>query len=258
MSSALAITIDDLSAHGVTLVSPADPRFDALARPLIGERVADVVLQLKPMLTIANNDSGRTIVSFSVVWETRGPNGRTSRHWGHTSFPNAVCGDLVPGRDEEPFAANTRRVHATDVAVHGWGAHDAYYDQFLPRFVERTRDALTKATSLHLALDAVIFDDGTLIGADTDGALQDFFACRVSAKQARYRALLDALDEGRSVEDALRYSDRVLFMRDDWREFESQQALGEAQSWSRHHAREDLRGLIGRTLRLEPFAIRRP
>jgi hypothetical protein len=257
VSSTLAITIDDLPDHGVTLVSPQDSQFDALARPLIGERVADVVLQMKPMLTIAANDSDKTIVSFSVVWETTRSDGRTSRHWGHTSFPKAVCGDLTPGGDDEPFATRTRRMHATDVVIHGWAAGDAYYDQFLSQFVDRAQHAVAKATTLRIALDAVIFDDGTLIGPDRQRALQDLFGGLVSAKQARYRALLDALDEGRPAEEALRHSDKVLFMRDDWREFESQEALGEARLWAKHHAGENLAALIRSTLRLEPFEIRR-
>jgi len=108
-----------------------------------------------------------------------------------------------------------------------------------------------------LQLDAVIFEDGTLAGPDSNSTLCDLFTAYVSAKQARYGALLEALDDGRLLEDALWHSDQQLFMRDDWNELWSQQALGEATAWCRHHAGEDLRALIRGTLRLEPFVIRR-
>jgi hypothetical protein len=60
-------------------ILPTDPHFDKLARPLIGERVADIVLKLKPMLVIVANDSNHTIASLSIVWTLRYQNGRTSK-----------------------------------------------------------------------------------------------------------------------------------------------------------------------------------
>jgi hypothetical protein len=253
---ALTLTVDDLPAAGVRLMSPAEPDFDAVARPLIGERVADVALQLKPILTVVSNDSGRTIVSCSVVWMLTHVGARTTRIWGHTSFPKAACGDVLPGRDEGGFPAGTRRAHSPEIVVHRLGAQEPYYDQFLPQFVSRTRGLVADATSLRIELNAVIFDDGTVVGPDTDSMLQNQFESCVVAKKARYRALLDALDEGRSLEDALSHSDRQLFMRDDWDALWSQQALGEAAAWCRHHAGGDLRALI-RDLRLEAFIVRR-
>jgi len=253
----LVLSVDDLPAAGVRLLSPAEPGFDAIARPLIGERVADVALGIKPMMTIVANDSERTIVSCSVVWHLAYADGRTMRWWSHTSFPNAVCGDVLPGRDGDALAAGGRRVHAHNVAVHGWGNLDAYYDQFLPQFGDQVHKMIANATTLRIELDAVIFEDGTLVGPDSNATLRDLFTACVSAKQARYRALLEALGEGRPPDEALSHSDRQLFMRDDWDELWSQQALGEATAWCRHHAGGDLRALIRETLRLEPFVVQR-
>ena len=42
----LALSVDDLPAAGVRLLSPAESGFDAVARPLIGERVADIALRI--------------------------------------------------------------------------------------------------------------------------------------------------------------------------------------------------------------------
>jgi hypothetical protein len=41
---ALSIRVDGLDADGVSLLSPARPEFDELARPLLGERIADIGL----------------------------------------------------------------------------------------------------------------------------------------------------------------------------------------------------------------------
>ena len=49
----LALRVNGLDDYGVRLISPASPDFDTLARPLMGERIAHIGLQLKPMLAIA-------------------------------------------------------------------------------------------------------------------------------------------------------------------------------------------------------------
>jgi len=255
VDSVLSVSIEDLASDGVALISPADPSFDVLARPLIGNRVSDVALRLKPMLTIVVNDSGRTIVSYSVVWEVAQAGRGPDWYWGHASFPNAVCRDVVPGRDQDGFASGNRRIHALDVVVHGWGDNDAYYDQFLPQFADRAQETVAGAIGLRIRLDAVIFEDGTLIGEDTNGTLRSQFAACLGAKQARYGALLDALDEGRSLDDAFEHSDRMLFMRDDWNELWSQQALADTRAWCERHSGRDVRAMIRETIRLDPFLI---
>jgi hypothetical protein len=92
---ALSIRVNGLDAYGVVLLSPTFPEFDDFARPLPGERIADVALRLKPMLVIVSNENVRTVVSLSLVWHVTHRDGRTSRRWAHTSFPDVICGDVV-------------------------------------------------------------------------------------------------------------------------------------------------------------------
>src|SRR5690242_6745406 len=93
---------------GVTLTSPLSPEFDDLARPLIG-RVADMGLQLKPMLVVVTNESSSTVVSFSNVWRVSYPGGQVHAFLGHTSFPEAVCGDVLAGDAPCCMAPGARR-----------------------------------------------------------------------------------------------------------------------------------------------------
>ena len=83
---ALSIRVSGLEAHGVELLSPTRPEFDELARPLFGERIADVGLRLKPMLVIVSNENVRTIVSLSVVWRVMHQDGRTTGFGGIRAF----------------------------------------------------------------------------------------------------------------------------------------------------------------------------
>jgi hypothetical protein len=44
----LSIRVDGVDAYGIELLSPTRPEFDELARPLLGERIADLALRLSP------------------------------------------------------------------------------------------------------------------------------------------------------------------------------------------------------------------
>ena len=82
----VSIRVDGLDADGVELLSPTRAEFDELARPFLGERIADVGLRLKPMLVIVSNENVQTIVSLALVWCVTHRDGRTSRFWGIRAF----------------------------------------------------------------------------------------------------------------------------------------------------------------------------
>ena len=185
---ALSIRIKGLDACGVELLSPIRPEFDELARPLLGERIADIGLTLKPMLVIVSNDSNRTVVSLSLVWRVTHRDGRTRRHWGHTSFPEVICGDVLLNLQPAGLETGQRRIEANGLVIHRWGYLDEYYDQFLGQFVDQKDALLADAVELHIELNAVIFADGTLIGPDDQSALTDLFSTYVRAKQGWYAA----------------------------------------------------------------------
>jgi hypothetical protein len=258
------LTVTALDGHGVSLLPPTAPEFDRIARPLIGERVADLALGLKPMLTIVSNAREATIVSFSVVWHVTHPSG-TTRCWGHASFPKAVCGDVLAA-DEVGLRAGDRWVHARQVAIHGWGDNDAYYDQFLGQFVDQEKTLVVNASDLRIELNAVIFADGTLAGPDDDAQLSTLFATYVGAKQAWYRQIVDVFRAGGSVEDAFRplnrfQADLTARMADVPFGSESAlwevQAAAEARQWLDRLPAQDLRRRLEENIRLEPFVIRR-
>ena len=191
----LVITTTGLDGEGVTLLPPTAPEFDSVARPLIGERVADLALRLKPMLVVVSNRSEKPIVSFSVVWHVRYPSGQTTRCWGHASFPKAVCGDALAA-GERARTAGDDWVHAREVVIHGWGDHDSYYDQFLGQFVDQEKTLVASASELRIELNAVIFADGELVGPDDEAQLAGLFGVYVGAKQAWYRQIVDVLRRG--------------------------------------------------------------
>jgi len=267
---ALALSLTDLDNEGVRLISPASPDFDDLARPLMGERIAHIGLQLKPMLVIVANDSPQTIVSLSIVWRVTHEGGRTSRFWGHASFPETVCGDVLISHQPDAVPAGSRRLEANGIVLHGYGYFDEYYDQFLPQFVDRKNEDLAGAVALDIDLNAVIFADGTMIGRDDESMLADLFSTYVRAKQDWYRGITTALDAGLSVDEAFggvrtfleqsRVRHEQGMMVSDFEDPQAiwiEQAAAEAASWRRKCKDEDIPRLLTSSIRMTPFVIRR-
>lgn len=264
---ALSISIDGLEANGVPLISPLLPTFDDMARPLLGDRIADIGLKLKPMLVIVSNQTSHTIVSLSVVWRIKHRSGRQTSFWSHSSFADVVCGDVLVSPGPLGLQAGEQRIEANGIVIHRWGYLDEYFDQFLGQFVDQRDALLANALELQIALDAVIFEDGTVIGPDEETALSDRFSSYVQAKQAWYRGILEALDRGESVAQAFAPAERFwadaralmktrpprINQPDVW----MQQAAADTTRWRRKFVEQEIPALLRQSLRLEPFILRR-
>jgi hypothetical protein len=265
---ALSIRVDGLDSYGIELLSPTRPEFDELARPLLGERIADLGLRLKPMLVIVSNENVRTVVSLSLVWNVTHRSGGTTEFWGHTSFPDVICGDIVLSDHAAGLETGQRRIEANGLVIHGWGHQDEYFDQFLGQFVDQKDTVLANAVDLHIELNAVIFADGLLIGADDHSSLSDLFSTYIRAKQHWYRGIIEALDAGQSVAESFAPVDR--FLADVTNQMHAgnqladekpadmwiHQAAAEARRWRRRYPDKDIPPLL-KAIRLDPFTIRR-
>lgn len=265
----LSIRVRAFDEQGIRLIPPTRPDFDQLARPLIG-RVADIGLQLKPMLAIVSNESEHTVVSYSKTWTARYPDGRSSVIRSHTSFPEAVCGDVLVASDPDALVPGARRIETASLVIQGYAQSEPYYDQFLDQFIVEKDRMLAHAEELRIELDAVIFADGRLIGADQDGWLGNLFADCIAQKQSWYRQILALLDAGASVDDAYapvrafqdqrraRMRDPQPSAREDLQLWKTQ-AAADAQRWRRRFTDDELPSLLRSSIRLDPFVIwRRP
>lgn len=264
----MALTIECSGLDGLAITSPVSPGFDELARPLIG-RVADIALQLKPLLIVVTNESAKTVVAFSRTWRVTYPS-RVHEYRDHTSFPHAVCGDVRVSDRPASMQPGGRRVEAKGLVIQGWGEGPGgeYYDQFLPQFVAEKNRMLENATALRIELNGAIFSDGTLVGPDDDSWLSDLFSSYVSAKQDWYRTIIAALDGGASVPEAFRPLDQFMeAVRDrmrsgrsidrEPRNFWRQTAAADALQWRRRYADDAIPALLKEAIQLKPFSIRR-
>ncbi len=206
------VTISDLQRDGVRLVSPLDPEFDGIARSLIG-RQADRLLRLKPLMVALTNDTPKTVAAASVVFRVAKPVGGLVA-WTNVAFPEVAIGNLGASR-RLGIRPNESLVVALAAAMEGFDdpEHDDWFRDLIDQLARERDEQLKDAQSVTIELDAVIFDDETLIGRDDDGRLASLFAVRVSAYQRWLHTIADGLAAGKSVESAcvqiLKFRDEV-------------------------------------------------
>ena len=136
---------------------------------------------------------------------------------------------------------------------------DFYLRQFAEAF-----ERFVNATEVRISLDAVIVDDGELIGPD-ESQLGDHFAAYVKAKQDIYRSLVQSLDSGQSMDEAFRPIEATIAVTcadprlpvDNPFAIWPRQAAGEARGWRKRYGDADLHNILRRALRKDPFVIRR-
>jgi len=246
------IEIADFESQGVTLTPASDVDFDARAQAILAGNAAPV-LELKPYLAIVRNGNARTVVAYAIQWETTLRNGTSEFQYTQFKFPDAVAGTgnglaLLEGRE----------IRTGEERLAGMG-----FEAWPPEYASTYRDyglaAVTHlgvAASLRVALDAVVFDDGAMLGRDRS-RLAEHFIEFVHAKQSLYREIVVGLETGDGLDAVVAPVRGALARRQvgppDRMEDYRRQAASEILKFHNRVALEVFR----RTLRREPFTIRR-
>jgi hypothetical protein len=246
------IQIFDFDRHGVTLTSAADPDFDARAQAILAGHAAPA-LDLKPYLAIVTNRNPRTVVAYSVSWTASLRNESSEISYTQCQFPDAVAGtsnglSVLQGREIQ-----TGEERLVGMGFEVWPAEyvDSYRD-----FGRQAAEHLGEVKNLRIALDAVIFDDGMLLGPD-ESHLAEHFIAFVHAKQSLYRDIVVGLENGEGTEDVFAPLRQTLSAR-----HQPANLIGPLAAYRRAAAAEVLRfhdrivlEVFRRALRREPFTI---
>jgi len=247
------LQISDFDSEGVTLTPATHPDFDARAQAILGGK-ASPVLELKPYLAIVSNRNPRTVVAYTVAWTVTLRNESSEVNRTQFKFPDAVAGtsnglSVLQGR--EIMTGGERLV--------GMG-----FEVWPPEYVNSYREfgraeagRLGEVKGLHIALDAVIFDDGAMLGRD-ESRLAEHFIEFVHAKQSLYRDIVVGLEVGGASQDVFAPLREILAAR-------HQAQHADPLSGYRRQAAAEVLGfhdrvvleVFRRTLRREPFVIRR-
>jgi hypothetical protein len=253
------IGIHDFADRGVSLLPATAPQFDAQLTQLI-PRWSDAAGALKPYLAILSNHSKRTIVAYSVSFDTTDGSGNTHQDMTHFNYPSAVAGT----GDGSSGLPRDREVRPSEFRVVG-----AYYEimpdldnRWLTDFARRQSERLKDARTLEVGIDAVIFDDGSIIGEDTSG-LQQAFEKYLNTTQQIYRSILSRVEGGSSISEAIEWlrgtadEARRKAATGDRDVFYYVQAVGDVSRARRSIGDDRMREVLANAIRRTPFVVKR-
>ena len=153
-------------------------------------------------MVAVTNETRKTVAAASVVFRVAKPVGGLVA-WTNVAFPEVVIGDVGASR-RMGVRPNESIVVALPAAMEGFDDpdHDDWFRDLIDELVKERDEQLKDAQNVRIELDAVIFDNQTLIGRDEEGRLASLFDVRVSAYQRWLQTIADRLAAGESVESA--------------------------------------------------------
>ena len=121
-------------------------------------------------------------------------------------------------------------------------------------FVVRIKSQGGGVTGIRIKLDAVIFDDGLLIGPDTNDQLRRHLEGAVKARQDLYRKFVDSLDRGASIDELFSQPEEGA---NDLSDIFRLEALATVNDLRRRNGDDKIRQVLQQAIFKEPFVIHR-
>jgi hypothetical protein len=180
------VKVTGFDADGITLISPTDTAFDSKIDVLAAPGWADLLKEARPWLVIVSNNTQSKVVAFTTLFVLTRSNGETMHFYSLHKAPDAVvpAGVDFGDRSDRGIPPGGQRLVGINFAIPesepkfrpspGWDQ-----ERMWNWVISSTRDWIQNikkqyaagVKSIHIKLDAVIFEDGLLIGPDTDGQL---------------------------------------------------------------------------------------
>jgi hypothetical protein len=258
------IRVMELDKAGVTLVTAASADFEAQVRKEAGQW-ADAALLSSPQLVIVRNGSPDTIVAYAISFKSIRPDGKWDFHYVEFKYPDAVVTTdpeiALMLRDREIRPAEQRLVSRS------FEIDPALDNSWLPQIVDFEKKDLGQFalgqgfSELEIAVDAVLFEDGRLLGPN-QSQMDTRFLLLLQRKEELYRAVTDLMASGNSLDDALGKLKSALpaaaqSVEDMLNDHVSRVAIGDALRLRARYGVERAADAIRRAVRQSPFTIRK-
>ena len=223
---------------------------------------ADSALLCAPQLAIVRNGSPYTIVAYAVSFKSTRRDGKWDKHLSQFKYPDAVVATdpdtALVLRDRE-IRPSEQRLVAMNFEV------DPNLDNsWIPQMARAQHAELAEFagqkgfSELEIAIDAILFEDGRLLG-DNQSQLDNYFLAYFNRKQELYRATVALMADRRSLGEAL----ATLKSIPPWAveegkepESEARLAIGEATWMRTRFGEKRAADAVRRAVRTAPFAIR--
>ena len=180
----------DFPEYGIRIIAPTDPSFDGIATQHFKNKLPD---NLRPLSIFIKNSGPRTIVGYAISWELLNDGKRITSNSVGYSEPGILIGNEIPSN-----TVHTTSIDPGKARCFTWSSqiHAELVAAPKPDPVRDLLNAeLSRATDVTVSLDAIVFDDGTFIGPNTTGFIDQMQAL-VTAKYDLMREVVKAKENG--------------------------------------------------------------
>jgi len=193
-----------LETAGVTLVTAVSADFEAQVRKEAG-KWAEAALRASPQLAIVRNESQHTVVAYAISFKSIRPDGKWDLHHIEFKYTDAVMTtdpDVASMLRDREIRPSEQRFVSRSFEI-----DPALDNSWLPQMVDWQKKELEQFVpgqgyELEIAVDAVLFEDGRLLGPN-QSQMDTRFLLLLQRKQELYRAARDLMASGHSLDDVL-------------------------------------------------------
>lgn len=224
------INVKDLPEHGLSILAPSDPSFDALLSAVVASD--EPVELLKPYSIFLKNTGGRSVIAYKLRWECAKADGTVIHKDSSISSAWVLMNEDGAGVGDAPevirpnsiwfysLVAPPRRLGAAAGAVDsgGWavvldrkkvaGGSGSAGRPTTAGALQLLNTELGRYASITVTLDGALFDDGTFVGPDASG----FFGAVKAEVDAKFDLLAEIRNgrlRGKSEEEIFRTIDEA-------------------------------------------------
>jgi hypothetical protein len=208
----------DLPEHGLIIIGPSDPSFDALLAGHLKGEPNEVLDNLKPFSFFVENRSKQTVVAYTLEWCFTKPDGTNDCYRQSVVNPRPLMdggGDLPEVMVEQSgrIKPASSRFFSLIAADGSGGFRVPVSPEEAEQFkrglkpdrwalLQRYGAELSKYSDITFSLDGAFFDDGTFIGPNTTGLFEQTMA-QINAKRDLLNEITHSLSKAGKSKDAV-------------------------------------------------------
>jgi hypothetical protein len=218
------LNVRGLSEHGVELIPPTDPSFEASFADLLNSKPNPIANALRPYSVVVENKGGKTVVGYRLKWEAIGPDGRVVvREAGGVmsgllmsqkrseSASSSFSGGYVINAGSKTLVSPAGTLGELDSGTIGGYAVGSSEHADIDRLRELVAqkgasslpdlvlEDLRKLSAITVSIDGIFFEDGTFVGPDTTGFFEDIEA-DISAKRDLFEEIAFVVARNQSLD----------------------------------------------------------
>jgi hypothetical protein len=231
-AGSVQINIKDMPDQGIQLIPSSNARFGALLKSFTPSVQEDETIRsAKPYSALLINGSGRTIVAYAVRYLWVGFDGKTTFH--------DILTQSIRGNTDLRVAPNDFAIITPSLFIgrsHPSPWHPKHGGMAGPREsdVKSTLGQIALQAAITISLDAVVFEDGSFVGADETHAFARLTA-RIEQPRILMKEVLARYTRGDSEQSIFEFVKG--FIADDPKDFSNVDSINWAHAMRTNAAR---------------------